>query len=76
MSPATMHRLLVRPKSLTDLAHDSIRRLIVGGELAMGAQLSEATTQPFSPIRPMQSGCSPHGSRTAKTASRVSTVRQ
>jgi DNA-binding GntR family transcriptional regulator len=38
-----MHRLLVRPKSLTDLAHDSIRQLIVGGELAMGAQLSEAT---------------------------------
>jgi DNA-binding GntR family transcriptional regulator len=43
MSQATMHRLLVRPKSLTDLAHDSIRQLIVGGELAMGAQLSEAT---------------------------------
>src|SRR4051794_36856074 len=43
MSPATIHRLLVRPKSLTDLAHDSIRQLIVGGELAMGAQLSEAT---------------------------------
>ena len=38
-----MHRLLVRPKSLTDLAHDSIRQLIVDGELAMGAQLSEAT---------------------------------
>ena len=38
-----MHRLLVRPKSLTDLAHDRIRQLIVGGELAMGAQLSEAT---------------------------------
>ena len=43
MSQATMHRLLVRPKSLTDLAHDSIRQFIVGGELAMGAQLSEAT---------------------------------
>jgi DNA-binding GntR family transcriptional regulator len=38
-----MHRLLIRPKSLTDLAHDSIRQLIVGGELVMGAQLSEAT---------------------------------
>ena len=38
-----MQRLLVRPKSLTDLALDSIRQLIVGGELAMGAQLSEAT---------------------------------
>lgn len=38
-----LHRLLVRPKSLTDLAHDSIRQLIVAGELAMGAQLSEAT---------------------------------
>jgi DNA-binding GntR family transcriptional regulator len=43
MSQATMQRLLVRPKSLTELAHDSIRQLIVGGELAMGAQLSEAT---------------------------------
>ena len=44
MAPATtMQRLLVRPKSLTDLALDSIRQLIVGGELAMGAQLSEAT---------------------------------
>src|SRR5690349_9708059 len=43
MTQATMHRLLVRPKSLTDLAHNSIRQLIVGGELAMGAQLSEAT---------------------------------
>jgi len=43
MNQATMHRLLVRPKSLTDLAHDSIRQLIVDGELAMGAQLSEAT---------------------------------
>ena len=43
MSQATAHRLLVRPKSLTDLAHDSIRQLIVGGELVMGAQLSEAT---------------------------------
>jgi DNA-binding GntR family transcriptional regulator len=43
MSQATMHRLLVRPRSLTDLAHDSIRELIVGGELGMGAQLSEAT---------------------------------
>jgi len=38
-----MHRLLTRPKSLTDLAHDSIRQLIVGGALPMGAQLSEAT---------------------------------
>ncbi|HET7526324.1 MAG TPA: GntR family transcriptional regulator [Burkholderiaceae bacterium] len=38
-----MHRLLTRPKSLTELAHDSIRQLIVGGELPMGAQLSEAT---------------------------------
>jgi DNA-binding GntR family transcriptional regulator len=38
-----MDRLLTRPKSLTDLAHDSIRQLIVGGELPMGAQLSEAT---------------------------------
>ena len=38
-----MQRLLVRPKSLTDLAHDSIRQLIVGGELAMGEQLSEAS---------------------------------
>jgi len=43
MSRTTMQRLLVRPKSLTDLAHDSIRQLIVGGELAMGEQLSEAT---------------------------------
>lgn len=43
MTSPTMHRLLIRPKSLTDLAHDSIRQLIVGGELAMGAQLSEAT---------------------------------
>jgi DNA-binding GntR family transcriptional regulator len=43
MHPATMHRLLIRPKSLTDLAHDAIRQLIVGGELAMGAHLSEAT---------------------------------
>jgi DNA-binding GntR family transcriptional regulator len=43
MSYTTMRRLLTRPKSLTDLAHDSIRQLIVGGELPMGAQLSEAT---------------------------------
>ena len=43
MTSQTLHRLLVRPKSLTDLAHDSIRQLIVGGELGMGAQLSEAT---------------------------------
>lgn len=43
MRSPTMHRVLIRPKSLTDLAHDSIRQLIVGGELAMGAQLSEAT---------------------------------
>ena len=40
--PTTMQRLLTRPKSLTDLAHDSIRQLIVAGELPMGAQLSEA----------------------------------
>ena len=38
-----MERLLTRPKSLTELAHDSLRQLIVGGELPMGAQLSEAT---------------------------------
>jgi len=38
-----LQRLLSRPKSLTDLAHDSIRQLIVGGELPMGAQLSEST---------------------------------
>jgi DNA-binding GntR family transcriptional regulator len=43
MNPTSIHRLLTRPKSLTDLAHDSIRQLIVGGELPMGAQLSEAT---------------------------------
>src|SRR5688572_30374498 len=43
MTPTTLRRLLTRPKSLTDLAHDSIRQLIVGGELPMGAQLSEAT---------------------------------
>jgi DNA-binding GntR family transcriptional regulator len=43
MNHTTMRRLLTRPKSLTDLAHDSIRQLIVGGELPMGAQLSEAT---------------------------------
>ena len=43
MRSPTMHRVLIRPKSLTELAHDSIRQLIVGGELAMGAQLSEAT---------------------------------
>lgn len=43
MNPTTMQRLLTRPKSLTDLAHGSIRQLIVGGELPMGAQLSEAT---------------------------------
>ncbi len=36
-----MPRQLERPKSLTDLAHDSIRQLIVGGELAFGEQLSE-----------------------------------
>lgn len=35
-------RLLTRPKSLTDLAHDRIRQLIVAGELPLGAQLSEA----------------------------------
>jgi DNA-binding GntR family transcriptional regulator len=38
-----VRRLLARPKSLTELAHDSIRQLIVGGELPMGAQLSEST---------------------------------
>jgi DNA-binding GntR family transcriptional regulator len=38
-----MDRLLTRPKSLTDLAHDRIRQLIVGGELPMGSELSEAT---------------------------------
>jgi DNA-binding GntR family transcriptional regulator len=43
MNSTSIHRLLTRPKSLTDLAHDSIRQLIVGGELPMGAQLSEAT---------------------------------
>jgi DNA-binding GntR family transcriptional regulator len=43
MSQTTMQRLLTRPKSLTDLAHDSIRQLIIGGELAMGEQLSEAS---------------------------------
>ena len=43
MNLTPSHRLLTRPKSLTDLAHDSIRQLIVGGELPMGAQLSEAT---------------------------------
>ncbi len=42
-SPASpSHRHLTRPKSLTDLAHDRIRQLIVAGELAMGEQLSEA----------------------------------
>jgi len=43
MNPTPMRRRLTRPKSLTDLAYDSIRQLIVGGELPMGAQLSEAT---------------------------------
>jgi DNA-binding GntR family transcriptional regulator len=43
MNQTTMRRLLTRPKSLTDLAHDSIRQLIVGGELPMGEQLSEAS---------------------------------
>lgn len=43
MSSTPLRRLLTRPKSLTDLAHDSIRQLIVGGELPMGAQLSEST---------------------------------
>jgi DNA-binding GntR family transcriptional regulator len=38
-----VRRLLARPKSLTELAHDSIRQLIVGGELPMGAQLSESS---------------------------------
>ena len=38
-----MQRLLERPKSLTDLAHDSIRQLIVSGEIALGEQLSEAS---------------------------------
>lgn len=35
-------RLLERPKSLTDLAEDRIRQLIVGGEFSLGEQLSEA----------------------------------
>jgi DNA-binding GntR family transcriptional regulator len=43
MQSTALQRLLTRPKSLTDLAHDSIRQLIVGGELPMGAQLSEST---------------------------------
>lgn len=43
MTHAAVRRLLTRPKSLTDLAHDSLRQLIVSGELPMGAQLSEAT---------------------------------
>lgn len=38
-----MQRLLERPKSLTDLAHDSIRQLIVSGEIGLGEQLSEAS---------------------------------
>lgn len=37
-----MGRVLTRPKSLTELAHDSIRQLIVQGELPMGAQVSES----------------------------------
>ena len=36
-------RFLERPKSLTDLAHDSIRQLIVSGEIGLGEQLSEAS---------------------------------
>lgn len=35
-------RLLERPKSLTDLAEDRIRQLIVGGAFSLGEQLSEA----------------------------------
>jgi DNA-binding GntR family transcriptional regulator len=42
MTHTAIRRLLTRPKSLTELAHDRIRELIVGGELPMGAQLSEA----------------------------------
>ncbi|KQT09574.1 GntR family transcriptional regulator [Ramlibacter sp. Leaf400] len=38
-----MQRYLERPKSLTDLAHDSIRQLIVSGEIGLGEQLSEAS---------------------------------
>lgn len=38
-----MQRFLERPKSLTDLAHDSIRQLIVSGEIGLGEQLSEAS---------------------------------
>jgi DNA-binding GntR family transcriptional regulator len=43
MARTAVRQLLARPKSLTELAHDSIRQLIVGGELPMGAQLSEST---------------------------------
>ena len=35
-------KTLVRPKSLTELAADSIRDWIIAGELALGAHLSEA----------------------------------
>jgi DNA-binding GntR family transcriptional regulator len=35
--------LLERPKSLTDLAHERIRQLIVSGEVGLGEQLSEAS---------------------------------
>jgi DNA-binding GntR family transcriptional regulator len=38
-----MQRFLERPKSLTDLAHDSIRQLIVSGQIGLGEQLSEAS---------------------------------
>jgi len=38
VKPTTMHRLLTRPKSHTDLA--SIRQLIVGGELPMAKALA------------------------------------
>lgn len=38
-----MQRQLERPKSLTDLAHEKIRQLIVSGEFPLGEQLSEAS---------------------------------
>src|SRR5512133_2552962 len=39
----SMQRQLERPKSLTDLAHEKIRQLIVSGEFPLGEQLSEAS---------------------------------
>ncbi|MCX7239003.1 MAG: GntR family transcriptional regulator [Burkholderiales bacterium] len=36
-------RQLERPKSLTEMAEESIRQLIVSGDFAMGEQLSEAS---------------------------------